>query len=508
MKKRLHLGVQWGKTVLHIMKTQRKGERLMKNLPRLALTITLVLGMGPLAWAGFSIDQPPTETALDPGDTFLVPGGLDVDDGDLGAVPPPSLGMVAFPTTPYDTDAFSLAIGIDPAAAGGLFFSFDDGDVGPGFGPPDRWIELYHTPFPGGLGFTLTNATELFLGLANNPPPIMADDDLDAFETIPAPLPPTPAYFSFDFDTPMPGYDPGDIYATMLNGVPPPPFPAPPACDDVTGMWISPNEATPVDVDAVHLVPNTVCGAFFPPGGPLCFLFSVDDSPLPPAPPGPFLDPGDIYITDCLNGFALYADDVTMLLIAPNEQRPVDIDALSAMGGSPVVPIPCPDNDLDGYLDVACGGMDCDDNDPNTFPWAPELCDGIDNDCVIYPSVPADESDDDVPAGDGHVECSPWVGSVPGILGGNDCDDNDPNESPGLVEDIASATCNDSLDNDCDLLTDSADPDCGGSSCAGSAAASIQATPSEQEESILNLLAFLLVPVAAALGIVVVRRKR
>ena len=93
------------------------------------------------------------------------------------------------------------------------------------------------------------------------------------------------------------------------------------------------------------------------------------------------------------------------------------------------------DADGDGYLDVECDGLDCDDGDPDVNPDGEEVCDGVDNDC--------DGTTDDVDGdGDGftHVDC-----------GGEDCDDGDPEISPDAEE-----VC-DGIDNDCDGETDPPD---------------------------------------------------
>jgi len=106
------------------------------------------------------------------------------------------------------------------------------------------------------------------------------------------------------------------------------------------------------------------------------------------------------------------------------------------------------DDDNDGFS--GCDG-DCDDQDPDSYPNAPELCDGNNNDC--NETIPSDEIDHD---GDQYVECQGWndiQGDNPEILGGGDCDPSNPQAYPGAPE-----IC-DEADNNCSDLQDLNDPE-------------------------------------------------
>ncbi len=112
------------------------------------------------------------------------------------------------------------------------------------------------------------------------------------------------------------------------------------------------------------------------------------------------------------------------------------------------------DDDGDGFADATCGGSDCDDANPTVFPGAPELCDGIDNDCdgvadgadamaIWYLDLDGDGFGDE--SQPGIEDCDPQPSRVPR---GGDCDDSSALIRPGVAD-----LC-DGNDDDCDGDTD------------------------------------------------------
>ncbi len=113
------------------------------------------------------------------------------------------------------------------------------------------------------------------------------------------------------------------------------------------------------------------------------------------------------------------------------------------------------DADGDGHADLLIGGDDCDDNDAEVFPSAPEHCDGIDEDCDgMADDHPVDgatwftDADGDG-YGDPATESSGCDGSGTGATVGGDCDDGDRNVNPGAPE-----QCANGADDDCDGIVD------------------------------------------------------
>jgi hypothetical protein len=107
------------------------------------------------------------------------------------------------------------------------------------------------------------------------------------------------------------------------------------------------------------------------------------------------------------------------------------------------------DDDRDGVGDAACGGDDCDDLDSTTFEGAQELCDDRDNDCdtaIDEDTMILDWYVDSDGDGFGDEDGSP-VRSCPAVSGrvpnDRDCDDADEDIRPGADE-----LCN-GIDDDC-----------------------------------------------------------
>jgi hypothetical protein len=106
------------------------------------------------------------------------------------------------------------------------------------------------------------------------------------------------------------------------------------------------------------------------------------------------------------------------------------------------------DLDGDGYIDVALGGEDCDDEDDTAWEGATELCDDVDNDCdgdvdegLTFADYYLDDDDDGYGTSVSVNDCKQPAGYA--ILDG-DCNDADDDIHPA-ADDVC-----DTVDNNCD----------------------------------------------------------
>ncbi len=105
----------------------------------------------------------------------------------------------------------------------------------------------------------------------------------------------------------------------------------------------------------------------------------------------------------------------------------------------------CYDDDGDGYceappcMNTSNTERDCNDNNASIAPYAEERCDGVDQDCDSVIDEGTECYDDD---GDGYCENPPCVNASGR---GSDCDDEDYTINPGATED-----CSTDADDDCD----------------------------------------------------------
>lgn len=127
----------------------------------------------------------------------------------------------------------------------------------------------------------------------------------------------------------------------------------------------------------------------------------------------------------------------------------LDVIEVFSLGQS----VSCIDADGDGYgTGAGCLGPDCNDGNNAIHPGATEVCtDGVDNDC----DVATDCADSNCTGNPACTVCGNAICEAGEIT----CNCSADCGAPAASE-VPGSTCLDTIDNDCDGLTDCLDPDC------------------------------------------------
>ena len=163
---------------------------------------------------------------------------------------------------------------------------------------------------------------------------------------------------------------------------------------------------------------------------------------------------GDGYVPgtfDPLGGW-----DGTLQVLGDEDCNDIPIEGLNIWPGAPellngidddcdgVIPL----NEIDKDSDGSFADLDCDDDDPKRSPNFDEIVDGVDNDCNDV--LPSNEVDDD---GDNHIDgtfdINGWFG-IPEDAGDMDCNDDPLNNGAAMFPDNLEIL--DGFDNDCNGL--------------------------------------------------------
>ena len=143
--------------------------------------------------------------------------------------------------------------------------------------------------------------------------------------------------------------------------------------------------------------------------------------------------------------------DVAAVGCGPTTTVDLGIDVPVVVAGGEV---PDCDEDQDGYVAAACGGLDCDDANAAVNPGASEVCNEIDDDCNGIVDIDSSEASTFYEDFDGDSYGDPAVSVVAceapnGFVNNNlDCDDRFEAINPDAEE-----RCDD-IDNDCDGTID------------------------------------------------------